>query len=49
MSDWYTTIAIEKSVLEMIKNLKVFHHWIEMKSNSDKLKALLLKYESDLR
>lgn len=46
MSKWFTTISIEDEVLALIKETDVNHHGIEMKTNSDKLKAMILAYRN---
>jgi len=49
MPKGFTTIALEDDVLKMIKEMDISHHGIEMKSNSDKMKAIILAYRDDLK
>lgn len=37
-------MQVTREVLEKLKNLDVFHHWLRMKTNNDKLEALILFY-----
>lgn len=47
MSKNYTTISIEKDTLEELKNLEVDFHGFQMKTNSDKIKALIKLHKTE--
>lgn len=45
----FSTIALEKSVLEKLKTLNVDYHGIEMDSNSKKIDALINLYNQNYK
>lgn len=48
MSVKWTTIYIDKEVLDLLNSTEVTHHWLKCKTNSDKIFALIKSYNENI-